>query len=329
VAHPLAGHTSADESARLIRNYRYAVERMMRILGGWIALTPELSAKLLLGRHVWDVAQQADALGKRLPELRAPGHESEPASPAFAAFVDAIEQPERPGQTIERLTGMYRVLKPHLLAAYEEHLRHVNAVYEPPTQRILRRAIDEERRHIAAGMTVIQHLASAPELEERAASWRARLEALLESSGGVTGQGVPAAARVDPASAADAALSDDARELIRLERSVTRWPVPDDLRGALRSFGDALVARDVAAARRWIAAGADFWGPELEAGLARLQPTAHRAVAFAKIGAHRAVKLRLEGGLGVATLLARWTPSPDGWRLAALELAAVDLARPA
>ena len=38
--HPLAGFASADDSARLIRNYRYAVERMMRILGGWIALTP-------------------------------------------------------------------------------------------------------------------------------------------------------------------------------------------------------------------------------------------------------------------------------------------------
>ena len=54
---PAPGLSSADESARLIRNYRYAVERMMRILGGWIALTPELSAKLLLGRHVWDNAQ--------------------------------------------------------------------------------------------------------------------------------------------------------------------------------------------------------------------------------------------------------------------------------
>ena len=48
----LEGHFSADESARLCRNYRYACERMTRIMAGWIALTPELSAKLLLGRHV-------------------------------------------------------------------------------------------------------------------------------------------------------------------------------------------------------------------------------------------------------------------------------------
>src|SRR5215510_8134649 len=95
-AHPLAGVTSVDDSARRIRNYRYAVERMMRISGGWIALTPEISAKLLLGRHVWDSAQHADLLGRRLPELRAQAHVSEPANESFVAVLDAIEGAERP-----------------------------------------------------------------------------------------------------------------------------------------------------------------------------------------------------------------------------------------
>ena len=63
----LDGHFSADDSARLCRNYRYACERMTRIMAGWIALTPELSAKLLLGRHVWDRAQHADGWGRGLP----------------------------------------------------------------------------------------------------------------------------------------------------------------------------------------------------------------------------------------------------------------------
>ena len=66
----------------------------MRILGGWLALTPELSAKLLMGRHVWDNAQHADAFGKRLPELRAPAQVSEPSNPAFVAFMDVVEEPE-------------------------------------------------------------------------------------------------------------------------------------------------------------------------------------------------------------------------------------------
>src|SRR5262249_22199398 len=163
----------------LIRNCRYAVERMMRILGGWIALTPEVSAKLLMGRHVWDNAQHADALGRRLPELRSAAHVSTPSSPAFAAFMDAIEEAERPGQTVERLVGVYRVLKPHLLATYEAHLDQANQVYEPPTRRILARCAADEKRHIAAGRVVLSHLVETRALEERVGAWQDRLEGLL------------------------------------------------------------------------------------------------------------------------------------------------------
>src|SRR5207247_10762821 len=101
----------------------------MRIMAGWIALTPELSAKLLLGRHVWDNAQHADAWGKRLPELRARAQQSEPANDAFAAFMDAIEAPEAPGETVERLAGIYCVLKPHLTAVDVRHIEGGNPIY--------------------------------------------------------------------------------------------------------------------------------------------------------------------------------------------------------
>ena len=53
----LAGHFSVDDSARRIRHYPYAEERMMRALGGWIALTPELPVKLLFGHD--DPTQKA------------------------------------------------------------------------------------------------------------------------------------------------------------------------------------------------------------------------------------------------------------------------------
>ena len=126
---------------------------MTRQLGGWIALTPELDAKLLFGRHVWDCAQHADLWGRRLPELREPAQESEPANAGVVRFLDALEGREGHHQTVERLAGMYRVLKPHLLGVYQAHLGRANPVYEPPTRRILERCLEEERRHAAAGGT--------------------------------------------------------------------------------------------------------------------------------------------------------------------------------
>src|SRR5207249_8822602 len=158
-----------------MRNYRYAVERTLRALGGWIALTPELSAKVLMRRHGWDLARLADAYGARLPELRAHAQASEPANERVVAFMDAVEEPEAPGQTVERLVGVYRVLKPHLLASYHDHLVRANPVYEPPTRRLLLRCIDDERRHIAAGTTILGHLC-ATALEESGHVWHRRLE---------------------------------------------------------------------------------------------------------------------------------------------------------
>jgi hypothetical protein len=276
---------------------------------------------------VWDNAQHADALGKRLPELRAHAHSSEPANARFVAFMNALEEPERPGQTVERLVGMYRVLKPHLVASYQEHLARVNAVYEPPTQRLLLRLVEDERRHVAAGGLILSHLAGTPALEERARTWQARLERLLEAAGGVTGAGLPAAPDVDAVSSAPI-LNDDAREFIRLEQATGSGDVGGDLEVAVRGLGDALVAQDRAALGRWLAPGLP-WGDEAHAQLGRLGARSHRPVALAKVGGQRLVKIKLEGSAGGATILARFVPAPDGWRAAALEVAAVDLARPA
>jgi hypothetical protein len=326
VPHPLEGQFSVDHSARLMRNYRYAVERMLRALGGWMALTPEISAKLLMGRHVWDVAQHVDAFGKRLQELRAPAQVSEPARPAFVVFMDALEEPEGPQQTIERLVGVYRVLKPHLLATYQDHLGRANAVYEPPTRQILIRCIDDEHRHLAAGETILRHLISTPALGERATVWRGRLDGLLAGAGGVTGDGLPAP--VAPAPPPSPELDADAREWIRLERSVAVWPIPADLRAALGAFGDALAVGDSSAARRWLGAGV-AWDDAVSSPLGGAKPAGSRVVAFARVGVQRLVKLRFEGGDGAVTLLTRWVPGAAGWRVAAVEVARVTASPPA
>jgi len=318
MTHPLAGHLEVDESAKTVRHYRYVVERMTRILGGWMALTPELSAKLLMGRHVWDNAQHADAWGKRLPELRAAAQVSEPANARLVAFLDAVETAERPEQTIDRVVAIYRVLKPHLLATYKAHLASANAVYEPPTCRILARCIEDERRHVAAGETVLRHLLRAPEQEARARACEARLWPLLEAAGGVTGAGP--VTRVSAAAAPPAPLSDDAAEFIRLEQSTGTWPIAPALAQALGAFGDALMVGDPAAARRWLAPEVEL-GPDLETRLRRAQGGRHAIVACARVGEQRLVKLRLDGAHEGVTLLLRWVPTGSEWRVAVLEAA--------
>ena len=325
MSEPLEGTFSAEDSARLLRNYRYVVERAMRALGGWIALTPELSAKLLMGRHVWDLAQHCDAFGTRLPELRSRAQASEAANPAVATFMDAVEDAEAPDQTVERLVGVYGVLKPHLLATYRDHLAHANPVYEPPTRRILARCIGDEERHLAAGETILKYLAAGPHVTERVSTRRRLLEGLLAAAGGVTGAGLPPREASEVA-ARQADLSDDAREFIRLEKATGVWPIPADLAEAQRSFAQALVAGDDAALARLLL-------PGLEASaLTALRGTSyshHVTVAFARLGHQRLVKTRLDGPSSSAMVLARWTSSPEGWRVAALDVVGREAVRPA
>src|SRR5439155_291196 len=162
---------------------------------------------------------------------------SEPANERVVAFMDAVEEPEAPGQTVERLVGVYRVLKPHLLASYHDHLIRANPVYEPPTRRLLLRCLGDERRHIAAGTTILGHLCATPALAERALAWQRRLEGLFAAAGGVTGEGLPPA----PVDTAQAPIetSDDARELVRLQKPLACWwPIGGRSRGACSAPAD-------------------------------------------------------------------------------------------
>jgi hypothetical protein len=315
VPQPLDGHFSADDSARLLRNYRYVVERTMRAVGGWIALTPEISAKLVMGRHVWDLAQHCDAFGRRLPELRAHAQASEPANPDVVRFMDQLEQPERPDQTVERLVGVYSVLKPHLLATYRGHLTRANPVYEPPTRRILERCVADEERHIAEGRTIIEHLSTDASIRARALSRQRGLEELLVAAHGVTGGAAllapaPGELRED--------LAAEAREFIRFETASPTWSVPADLATALGAFGEALVAADELALQRLLADGLVLAATPWTL-LHGVRHSAYRITAFARLGNQRLVKTRLDGPECSAVVTARWASTAEGWRVAALD----------
>jgi hypothetical protein len=312
---PLAGDFSVDASARTIRHYRYAEERMMRIMGGWIALTPELPAKLVFGRHVWDCAQHADLWGRRLPELRAPAQQSEPPNDAFVKFIDLLESPEQRDETPERLSGVYRVLKPHLIAAYARHLAIANPIYEPPTRRILERVIAEERRHVAAGIAVLGHLGV------RADDWTRRLADALADAGGVTGDGaVPVDAEIDTTGV------DPAGDLVALDSSFDPAGVEPALRLRVEAHCRGLGAVDAAGVT------ADLAPDARETVLAeyeRMPRGVERSeiVACAKVGAYRIVKVRVSGRDWSRVVQQRWRDKDGGWQLVAAELVATERTR--
>jgi hypothetical protein len=186
----LHGRYDVEATARRVRNFRYAEEWMMRILAGWVATVPELPVKTGLGKIIWEGAQAADELGRRLPELRC-GRKAVEASEAgnagFAELVQAIADPERPDLTVEKLAGVFDVLKPHLAGVYETTMRETDPIADAPTIEILETILRKTRRHIAWGQEVLERLCDSDALRERRLERAEELRAKLRACGGVTG----------------------------------------------------------------------------------------------------------------------------------------------
>lgn len=192
----LHGRYDVEATARRVRNFRFAEEWAMLMMGGWLATVPEIPVKTGLGKVIWETAQAADALGRRLPELRC-GRRAVAASEApnegFKAFMDAIAAPERPDQTIEKLAGLFDVLKPHLCAVYEKTMRETDQISDAPTIEILDDVVRKERRHVAWGQEVLDRLCDSDARREVRRRRVEEMRALLAGCGGVTGEGLPEA----------------------------------------------------------------------------------------------------------------------------------------
>jgi hypothetical protein len=187
----LPGAFTVEETARRVGHYKWIEMRLFEALGGWVATVPELDVKMRLGTHCYKHAWHAELWHKRLPELREmnPDRLTQPPNDEMVTFVEALTEPEKPDETIEKLVGVYRVLIPHKIAAYTYHLNNTSAITDAPTIRSLKLALTDEFDDWRDGEMLIQSLLETPEEVQRAAAHQARLETLLLAAGGIAGPG--------------------------------------------------------------------------------------------------------------------------------------------
>lgn len=185
----LPGSFSVEETARRAGNYKWAEMKLFEALGGWIATVPELDVKMRLGSHCYKHAWHAELWHKRLPELREmnPDRLTLPANDALVRFFEAMTEPEAPETTLEKLTGVYRVLIPRFIAAYTYHLNNTSEITDAPTIRNLKFILQDEFDDWRDGEMIIQSLIESPADARRVAEHQARLESLMTEAGGVAG----------------------------------------------------------------------------------------------------------------------------------------------
>jgi hypothetical protein len=163
------------ERARRIATFRYVEVRLMEIAAAWTPTTPELEAKVLLGRHIWDFAQHADALGKRVFELRLPlQHSLRPAEP----YCRLLEDLAGLDGTAQRLGGLYAGLLPGVQRRYSLYAAGADPILDAPSLVILERIQQDLARQRQEAEALRAEL-RLPAAAAAAATWAER-EAALE-----------------------------------------------------------------------------------------------------------------------------------------------------
>ena len=110
---------SVSDRGKAVATFRYVHVELMETLAQWTPTSPEMEVKLMLGEHIWDAAQNADALGKRTRELRLPlQHSLKPVD----AYVHLLEEIRQERDTSRRLSGLYDAILPGLDARYHAYL---------------------------------------------------------------------------------------------------------------------------------------------------------------------------------------------------------------
>ena len=193
----VGGAFSVDETARRIIHYRYAEIVSMEAQAGWILMMAAPKIKIALAEHAYQCSLHADALGRRLPELRVQENVDmsipptlrvadvrRPPNDEFACFVQEMQDQE---EELLRLVGLYRVLKPHLAVYYRHHAAVTDQVCDSPTVRMLKFILIDEEEQIRWGQAIYEEMADTPAKRRVAMEWQMHLEELLAASGGVTG----------------------------------------------------------------------------------------------------------------------------------------------
>ncbi|HML22864.1 MAG TPA: hypothetical protein PKD09_14530 [Aggregatilinea sp.] len=178
------GYTVEENVKRLVR-YAWIQKRAMETGLYWLNPTPEWEVKEALSLHLYQDAEHAKLIRARVSEMRNPPPRMDVSpDPALDRFFDELLASQ---DTLEKVAGLYGVLRPALLDAYRAHYDGSNPLVDFPTRRIVRFMIVEAEDAVQWGEQALAALTESDAERERVETWMAHLRAYLDAAGGVAG----------------------------------------------------------------------------------------------------------------------------------------------
>ena len=173
------------DTAQLLKRFFFCERSLLVSEAAWIPCIASLEIKTNLARYVWQSAETADSLRKRVFELRFPSRllEEEGTDRALIELFDAVkDSPSVPAF----LLSVGRILLPALRDAYQAYLEASDLIADGPTHRFLRLALAEKEEQISAFELWIEAaLSQNPEARAEATSWADEIAKQLFAVGGV------------------------------------------------------------------------------------------------------------------------------------------------
>jgi hypothetical protein len=175
-----------DNAKKLLR-YVYFHQKLTLIGAGHLPARADWELKHGIGRHLYEDAETATALRKRVVELRTSkaqlGKASDPSMELF--FSELIHV----SSDLEYATLIYGFIKPKLLQIYRSHIQETQQIVDQPTIRMFKQIILDLEQQVEWGQLMIKHLKMKDTLTEEQEKFIAYLMNIEHLSGGFDGSG--------------------------------------------------------------------------------------------------------------------------------------------
>ncbi len=173
-------HLTIEENTEVLKRYAFLEQACMRTLAGWLPGVPEWEAKNEIGLHIWESADNVEAIMVRLRELRC-YHPERGLSTGLIQIGKELDQAQN---SAELISTVYLGIKKPLLEALRVHPETTWNTFDQPTVKIAEKLLPILERQVAwAESFLAQIQANYPGWE----MWQTYIGGSLAADGGVTG----------------------------------------------------------------------------------------------------------------------------------------------
>jgi hypothetical protein len=154
--HYQIGKYGVEENSKKLLRYVYFHQQLMFVGCAQLPIREDWELKQGIGRHIYEDAEASTALRKRVTELRtSPARLGKAPDPFMELFFEELTHIKN---DYEFVALIYGYIKPQLLAAYKEHVKHTQQIVDQPTIRMFREIILDLEEQVAWGTEMMAHL---------------------------------------------------------------------------------------------------------------------------------------------------------------------------